>query len=251
LRFEVLGVPVDAVTMTEAIAHFHDRIRSRDQGYVVFCTVSTILEARRDPSLMSAIKDASLVTPDGMPLVWLGSRRGARIERVYGPDLMRNLMAACGPDIRHFFYGGTPEVLDKMIARLKAAYPDLVVAGAHAPHFGPLTPDTIRRDAALIGRAEPDVIWVGLGHPKQEMWMRESRVLLDAPMLAGVGAAFDFLAGVKTEAPLWLRKMGLQWLHRLLSEPRRLWRRYLVGNTVFVLLVLKERLMAALRGRVK
>lgn len=247
MRFEVLGVPVDAVTMSDAVAFVRETIRSRTKGYVVFCTVSTVLAARSDPGLLEAIDQASLVTPDGMPLVWLGRRkREEPIDRVYGPDLMRALMSGDDGTTRHFFYGGTEDVLDKMVQRLPGQY-RLTIAGSYSPPFGAIDPDAMRRDAALINRAAPDIVWVGLGHPKQERWMHQSRDLLDAPILAGVGAAFDFLAGEKREAPGWMQRVGLQWLHRLLSEPRRLWKRYLVGNSLFVLLLMKERASRLMR----
>ncbi len=246
-RFGVLGVRVDAVTPDSVVAAVESAIATKAKSYVVFSTVSSILSARDDVRVADAISRATIVTPDGMPLVWLG-RRAARgsVERVYGPDLMLSLIEATGPRLRHFFYGGAPGVAHAMAARLKRRFPDLVVAGTHCPDVADGT-ELLDDDVALINAARPDVVWVGLGHPKQELWMATHRAALDAPVLMGVGAAFDFHAGRKKEAPEWMKRSGLQWVHRLASEPRRLWRRYLVGNARFVYLLARERGRGAAR----
>ncbi|MDQ3916854.1 MAG: WecB/TagA/CpsF family glycosyltransferase [Actinomycetota bacterium] len=239
-RFSVLGVRVDAVTPDSVVAAVEQAIEAKAKSYVVFSTVSSVLSARDDDRVRAAMDGARIVTPDGMPLVWLGRRAGLGVERVYGPDLMLALFAATGPRLRHFFYGGAPGVAEEMAARLGETFPDLVVAGTHCPDVASGT-ELLEDDAALINAARPDVVWVGLGHPKQELWMQTHRAALDAPVLAGVGAAFDFHSGRKREAPGWVKRSGLQWLHRLASDPRRLWRRYLVGNARFVWLLARER----------
>lgn len=241
-RFEVLGIAIDALDLDLAVAGISQRADRKEGGYVVFCTVSTILAARDLPAARKAVLEAPIVTPDGMPLVWLGRRRGHRdIGRVYGPDLMRAVLEATGDRYSHYFYGGTPEVLDAMLARLQRDYPGLRIAGRLAPGMlaeaDPISPP----DLEHIRAAGPDIVWVGLGHPKQDIWMHRATMHLDGAVLAGVGAAFDYLAGAKREAPAWIRRSGLQWLHRLLSEPGRLWRRYLVGNARFVWLLLTDR----------
>ena len=242
-RFEVLGVRVDAVTPSEVVAAVETAIEAKAKSYVVFSTVSSILSARDDAQVNEVMEGATVVAPDGMPLVWLGRRGGADVERVYGPDFMLELFEVTGSRLRHFFYGGAPGVAEEMAARLRERFPGLVVAGTHCPQVGDGT-QVMGDDVELINASRADVVWVGLGHPKQELWMQRHRAALDAPVLAGVGAAFDFHSGRKKEAPEWVKRSGLQWLHRLASEPRRLWRRYLVGNTRFVSLLAKERLAA-------
>jgi N-acetylglucosaminyldiphosphoundecaprenol N-acetyl-beta-D-mannosaminyltransferase len=233
-------VHVDAVTPDSVAAAVESAIATKAKSYVVFSTVSSILSARDDARVADAISRATVVTPDGMPLVWLGRRAGrGDVERVYGPDFMLSLIEATGSRLRHFFYGGAPGVADEMAARLKQLFPGLVVAGTHCPDVSDGT-ELLDEDVASINAARPDVVWVGLGHPKQELWMATHRAALDAPVLLGVGAAFDFHAGRKKEAPAWVKRSGLQWLHRLASEPRRLWRRYLVGNPRFVYLLATE-----------
>jgi N-acetylglucosaminyldiphosphoundecaprenol N-acetyl-beta-D-mannosaminyltransferase len=169
---------------------------------------------------------------------WHGQRH---VERVYGPDL---LLACCAQSVargdRHFFYGGAEGVAERLIGRLQSRYPGLNVAGSYSPPFGPMTAaedaDIVRR----INEAAPDIVWVGLSTPKQERWMAEHAGRVHAPVLVGVGAAFDFHAGVKRQAPRWMQRAGLEWLFRLGTEPRRLWRRYLVNNPVFVWRVLLQ-----------
>lgn len=241
-RFAVLGVGIHAVTTATSIERVRSLVRDGTNGYVVFCTVSSVLTAYDDPVVHRALEDASLVTPDGMPLVWLGKRSSSiAVERVYGPDFMVDLMSATGGEFSHYFFGGHGGVGADLIRNLKGWFPDLRVAGYHEPAHGlgiAATPD----DLALINGSGADLLWVGLGHPKQELWMHDNLDLLDVPVALGVGAAFDFHAGRKKEAPAWMKRAGLQWLHRLIKEPRRLWRRYLVGNPRFVALLIKERI---------
>ncbi len=180
-----------------------------------------------------------MTTPDGMPLVWLSRLHGRRhVSRVYGPDL---LIAVCQESIRagyrHFFYGGAEGVPEALAAALLRRFPGLVVAGTYSPPFRPLTPEEDEQIVAMIDRARPDIVWVGLGAPKQEYWMAEHVGRLEAPVMVGVGAAFDFHSGRKKQAPRWMQRSGLEWLFRLLTEPRRLWRRYLINNPLFLWLV--------------
>ncbi|MDQ3986527.1 MAG: WecB/TagA/CpsF family glycosyltransferase [Actinomycetota bacterium] len=241
-RFRVLGVRVDAVTPQSVIESLESAIAAQAKTYAVFSTVSSILNAREDDRMFSAIENAGIVTPDGMPLVWLGRRRSdVGIDRVYGPDLMTEFCGKNPGSLRHFFYGGAPGVAEEMIARLRGRWPELVVAGTLCPVVDTGS-EFLEKDVDTINAAAPDVVWVGLGHPKQERWMHTHRDAINAPVLAGVGAAFDYLSGRKPEAPRWLKRSGLQWVHRLVSEPRRLWRRYLIGNSRFVLLLGRESL---------
>ena len=199
-KFSVLEVGIHAVTPASAIQAVRTWVAECTKSYVVFCTVSSVLSFRDDPEVRVAFEEAALVTPDGMPLVWLGRLAGFQVERVYGPDFMLDFIAATGGELRHYFYGGAPGVAAEMSRRLKARFPDLIIAGTHSPPFGidPATPDL--SELRLINDAAPDIVWVGIGHPKQELWMLHNREHLEAPVLAGVGAAFDFHSGTAKEA---------------------------------------------------
>jgi N-acetylglucosaminyldiphosphoundecaprenol N-acetyl-beta-D-mannosaminyltransferase len=197
-----------------------------------------VIESQSDAVLRAIHNSAGLVTPDGMPLVWMARRLGyERTSRVYGPDLMRTL-SALSPvrGYRHFYYGGGNGVAERLRQALMRAAPGLEVVGTITPPFRALTAE---EDAAIvdeINAARPDIVWVGLSTPKQERWMAAHVGRLDAPALIGVGAAFDFLAGDKKQAPVWMQRNGLEWLFRFASEPRRLWRRYLSIVPRFVVL---------------
>ena len=235
----VLGVGVSAIDITSALVSMERWIRVRGAHYVCVTGVHGVMESQRDPELRRIHNDADMVTPDGMPLVWIGKACGARqMQRVYGPDL---LLASCavstsdGP--RHYFFGSTPEVVASLTQRLRERFPALNVCGSVSPPFRPLTP---AEDALLvdnINAARPDIVWVGLGTPKQERWMAAHLGRIDAPVMIGVGAAFDFVSGHKRQAPRWMQRSGLEWLFRLAAEPQRLARRYLVNNPAFVWLV--------------
>ena len=235
-RAEVLGVRVSALTMADALEIIDGWIAARARSYVCVTGVHGVMECQGDPELLRIHNEAGLVTPDGMPLVWLGRRRGnPRTERVYGPDLM---LAACARSLvtgyRHFFYGGAEGVPELLAERLCRRYPGVRVCGTYSPPFRPLTDEEEAEVAERIDAARPDIVWVGLSTPKQERWMAAQRGRLEAPVLIGVGAAFDFHAGLKSQAPRWMQRSGLEWLHRLASEPRRLGPRYLVNNPRFI-----------------
>jgi N-acetylglucosaminyldiphosphoundecaprenol N-acetyl-beta-D-mannosaminyltransferase len=247
---DVLGVNVSATTMDEAVGLIDGWISRREPRYVCVSGMHGVMESQRDDRLRGIHNSADLVTPDGMSLVWLCRIKGHhRVERVYGPDLMLALCAGL-PDrtYRHFFYGATEELLSALTGRLSTRFPGLTVAGTFAPPFRPLTAqedaDVVRR----INEARPDIVWVGLSTPKQERWMAEHVDRLDAPVLIGVGAAFDFHAGMKRQAPRWMQRNGLEWLFRLLSEPRRLAGRYLVNIPLFAWYLVLDAL--GLRGAV-
>jgi N-acetylglucosaminyldiphosphoundecaprenol N-acetyl-beta-D-mannosaminyltransferase len=183
-----------------------------------------------------------MVTPDGMPLVFLGRWLGHyHVERVYGPDVMlafSELSAARG--YTHFYYGGAEGLPEKLADTLRQRFPGLKVVGTYSPPFRALTPEEDQAIVERINAANPDVVWVGLGCPKQDIWMAQHRDKLHAPVLIGVGAAFDFLSGQKQQAPHWMQRYSLEWLYRLAHEPRRLWRRYLLYNPYFIFLVLLQ-----------
>ena len=228
-RVDVLGVGVSAIRMADAVETCAAWIAARRRHYVCVVPAHSVMDCRADAALREIVNRAGLVTPDGMALVWLLRLRGhRRTERVYGPDLM---LALCerSPERgwRHYFLGGEAGVAETLAARLAVRFPGLTVAGTLSPPFRALTDE---EDAALcrsVNEARPDIVWVGLGSPKQEQWMAAHRQALEAPVLVGVGAAFDFHSGRLRQAPRWVQRSGLEWLYRLAQEPRRLWRRYL------------------------
>lgn len=238
----VLGIGVSQVDLASARAIIDGWIERGERQYVCVTGVHGVMESQRDQGLRRIHNAAGLVVPDGMPLVWLSRMAGScRVGRVYGPDLM---LACCEPAgrRRHFFYGGAAGVAEQLAARLRQRFPELVVAGTLSPPFRALTEAESQEVIQCINRTSPDIVWVGLSTPKQEQWMAAQRDRLEAPVLIGVGAAFDFHAGLKRQAPRWMQRSGLEWLFRLLSEPRRLWRRYLLNNPVFVWRVLLQQL---------
>jgi N-acetylglucosaminyldiphosphoundecaprenol N-acetyl-beta-D-mannosaminyltransferase len=235
-RLNVLGVGISAIDIGQAIETIDGWIERRESHYVCVTGVHGVMESQRDETLRGIHNRAGLVTPDGMPLVWLSRLQGLRhVGRVYGPDLM---LACCAHSLskgyRHFFYGGAPGVPEQLVSRLRDQFPGLAVGGWHSPPFQPLTPSQDDEIVRRIDEAAPDIVWVGLSTPKQERWMHDHVGRLKAPALIGVGAAFDFVSGRKRQAPAWMRHNGLEWMFRLASEPRRLWRRYLVNNPLFV-----------------
>ncbi len=244
LRVNVLGVGISPLTRDQAVTTMEGWIRLRDRQYVCVSGIHGVMESQRDAQLRGIHNAAGMVTPDGMPLVWLSRLKGfSFVERVYGPDL---LLAFCERSVpagyRHFFYGGGPGVAERLIERLRARFPGLRVVGSYTPPFRPLAPEESETVVRLINAADPDVVWVGLSTPKQERWMSDHRDRLAAPVFVGVGAAFDFHAGLKPQAPHWMQRSGLEWLFRLWKEPRRLWRRYLRNNPLFVWHILLQTL---------
>ena len=253
-RFRVLGVPVSAIDMAQALAHIDlltRQKRSERAAYVCVRDVNGVIESQRDPRLRAIHEQAALVTPDGMPMVWLGKRAGfEHIERVYGPDLM---LAVCAVSkergYRHFLYGGGEGVASLLERRLEQRFDGLEIVGIHTPPFRPLNWAERQAAAAEINASGADIVWVGLGSPKQEHWMAEMAPLLPGKVLIGVGAAFDFHAGLKRQAPRWIQRSGMEWAFRLATEPRRLWRRYLFNNTQFVWMLLAEAVRTARNRR--
>ena len=239
-EFLVLGVRVDALQIPEVIIRMQEWIAQRDTcHYVAVTGMHGITEARRDADFKRVLADADLVVPDGMPLVWIGRLRGHSLRRrVYGPELMLTFCReTASTGFRHFLYGGDAGVPERLAEVLEKSCPGICIAGVYSPPFRPTTSE---EDAAIIetiNRAAPDVLWVGLSTPKQETWMHQHRRALRVPVVVGVGAAFDFLSSRKKQAPEWMREHGLEWLFRLLQEPRRLWKRYLVRGSEFVFLV--------------
>ena len=240
--FSIADVRVDELSPPKALQILLQWKQDSTRAYAVFCTASSVVAATEDSDVKDAINAAGMVCPDGMPLVWLGRRRGLNVERVYGPDFMTYVFETTHGTLNHFFFGGAPGVAEKMAERLRGRFPALSIVGTFSPPMELSATEINGEVVDCLNSSSADVIWVGLGHPKQEIWMNRYRPHLQAPVLAGVGAAFDFHSGRRKEAPDWMKRSGLQWLHRLLDEPGRLWKRYLVGNTKFLWLVAVDRL---------
>ncbi|WP_036270346.1 WecB/TagA/CpsF family glycosyltransferase [Meiothermus rufus] len=241
-RTNVLGVGISAINLPLALEILDTWIQLKHQTYVCVTGVHGVMESQTDPELRKIHNRAGLVTPDGMPMVWLSRLAGHKhAQRVYGPDLMLAVCAASREKgYRHFFYGGNPGVPELLRDRLQERFPGLQVVGTYSPPFRPLTPEEDAAIVAQINAAQPDIVWVGLSTPKQERWMAAHLGKIQAPVMIGVGAAFDFHAGLKPQAPRWMQQSGLEWFFRMLSEPKRLARRYLKNNPRFVLAVLMQ-----------
>jgi N-acetylglucosaminyldiphosphoundecaprenol N-acetyl-beta-D-mannosaminyltransferase len=240
----ILGQRVDPVSRVEAADVVVERALEGTPGaYVCLTNVHTTVESQRSPALRRAADGAFLSVPDGMPLVWILRRRGhVQTEKVTGIEYIP-LVASAGRDaqVRHFFYGGGPGVADRAARRLEWLVPGVQVVGAKSPPYVPLEALSVEDLREELERTKPHILWVGLGAPKQELWMAKTSKALAVPMMIGVGAGFDYLADTKPAAPTVLRHGGLEWAFRLAAEPRRLWRRYLFGNASFVWLLARER----------
>lgn len=232
----VLGVGVSAVNLPIAVRTIDQWIEARTPNYVCVTGVHGVMECQGNPSLREIHNRAGLVTPDGMPLVWLSKLKGQpQVERVYGPDLM---LAFCQQSVdkgyRHFLYGSSDAVLAQLKRNLEVRAPGIQIVGSYSPPFRALTAEEDQGVVDRINDTSPDVVWVGLSTPKQELWMADHVGRVTAPVLLGVGAAFDFHAGNKRQAPHWMQRSGLEWFFRLVTEPRRLWKRYLYNNPRFI-----------------
>ena len=243
-RVNILGVGVSAVNMATAVAKIQDWIRGGESHYVCVVPVHSIMDCVRDAELRRIVNRSAMSTPDGMPVVWLCRMKGFRdVRRVYGPDLMLEVCRVSEKaGYRHYFLGGEEGVPEQLARNLKIRFPLLQVAGSYSPPFRELTPAETDEMIARVNQNRPDILWVGLGSPKQEQWMASNVESLGVPVTIGVGAAFDFHAGKKKQAPRWMQRSGLEWLFRLASEPRRLWKRYLKANPTFVVLVVLQTL---------
>lgn len=243
-QYSVLTIPLNAMTIPDLVEHMDRWIQSGERGRcITFANVHVVMEAHHDPDFHSVLTDArAFNVPDGMPLVWLGKLRGMRLRhRLYGPDVMRAFCAlAARKGYRHFFYGGAEGVPELLAANLVCEFQGTKVAGMYSPPFRALTKEEDDEVVRRINDAQPDVLWLGLGCPKQEKWAYEHRSRLNVPIIASVGQAFDLYSGRVTQAPAWMRNSGFEWLFRLITNPRRLWRRYLVYNSQFLFLLMRE-----------
>jgi N-acetylglucosaminyldiphosphoundecaprenol N-acetyl-beta-D-mannosaminyltransferase len=249
--FRVLGVPVNVLDMPLALQTIDQFISNKRGGYICIRDVHGVMAAQVDEHLQNIHEHALLVTPDGMPLVWLGRLNGyPSIRRVCGPDLVSALCAhSIDRGYTHYFFGGTDDVLTKLMATLRFQFPGLKIAGWECPPFKTTTTTPDLAATEKMRMANPDIIWIGLGSPKQEYWMQANAANLPSAIQIGVGAAFAFHAGIVQRAPLWMQKSGLEWLFRLAQEPGRLWRRYLVMAPKFVTLATWELLKRRLYDR--
>lgn len=235
-RVNILGIGVSPVTIQDTLKQIAQWIAAGQKNYICLTTVHTINEGQRSPTIKQALNGSGLSVPDGMPLVWICRRQGfPDTQRVYGPVLLLSLCDnLTSRNYRHFFYGGAQNVADNLARTLQKRFPGLNVCGAFSPPFRPVGAMETPENIAMINQCAPDIIWVGLGSPKQDVWMANHLGQLKAHVLIGVGAAFDFHTQRMRQAPNWMQKNGLEWLFRLSQEPGRLWRRYLIGNPRFM-----------------
>lgn len=245
--YPVLGAPIDVVTADQAVARISAWGRAHESRYVCICNVHSVVTASRDMAFMKVLAGADMATPDGAPIAWMLRKQGAGNQaRVSGPDLMLAYCAhAAASGEPMFLYGSTEETLGLLKQHLRKRWPALPIAGTQAPPFRPLTAEEDAAVVRLINESGASTVWVSLGCPKQEQWMAAHRGCVKAVMV-GVGAAFDFHAGTINRAPAWMQDKGLEWLHRLWSEPGRLWKRYLHTNLIFMAAALRQLLT---RGR--
>lgn len=241
-RVNILGVNVSAINMAQATHLIEEHISSMHPTYVCVTPAHGIMECHRDHELRKIFNASGMTTPDGMSIVYLLHMKGfGYVTRVYGPDLMETMCqeSSDGKNYKHFLYGGAPGVVNQLKGSLESRYPGLKIVGTYTPPFRPLTEVEDQQVVELINRSKPDIVWIGISTPKQERWMAEHLGRIDAPVMIGVGAAFDFLSGNKKQAPRWLQRIGFEWLFRLISEPRRLWKRY-AEYPLFVFLVIAQ-----------
>ena len=239
----VLDVPLAVIDYERTLDWIDAKVARREHGYICVAAVHTVMACQHDAQLREAVLGADLTVPDGQPLVWALNLLGSRLsDRVYGPELMERACARAARTGRRFYlYGGRNQgALQELARNLRLRHPGVQIVGGYAPPFRELTPEEEATVAADIRRTGADVVWVGIGVPKQEKWMARMRDRLEAPVLIGVGAAFDFHAGLVPQAPPRLQRLGLEWAYRLLQEPGRLWWRYLRYNPWFVFGFLRQ-----------
>lgn len=233
---QVLSVAVEAINMETALRRVSDELAARRKGYVCMAGVHGIMEAHRDTELCAIYENASITLPDGMPTVWVGRWHGHRqMERVTGPDLMREVFRRQEfATYTHFLYGGREGVAEELRERFTRQYPWTQIVGTYTPPYRDLTLREEREVIASIRELKPDIIWVGISTPRQERFMHRYLDRLQTTLMFGVGAAYDFHTGRITDAPQWIKSSGMQWFHRLLQDPLRLWKRYLRNNPAFL-----------------
>lgn len=241
-RANVLGVGVDAVDMRSAVARVLDAAKKKRKGYVCVTGVHGVMEAQTNAEFRSILNSAFLVTPDGMPMVWVGrAQHNPNMDRVFGPEFMLEVCReSVARGFTHFLYGGNDGVAAQLAENLRRMFPGLKIVGTYTPPFRELNADELHQLQEQVHAAKPDFFWVGLSTPKQEKFMFKYLPLLDATVMFGVGAAFDVHTGRINDCSRWIKRAGLQWLHRLLQEPRRLWKRYLINNPRFICRIVQQ-----------
>jgi N-acetylglucosaminyldiphosphoundecaprenol N-acetyl-beta-D-mannosaminyltransferase len=239
---DVLGVKVSAIDMRRALDLAVQWIELGSPGYMCLAGVHGVMEAQRDPELLRAFNRAAMAAPDGMPMTWVGRLQGfGRMDRVFGPDFMLEMCRrSLQRNYRHFLYGGKPGVAEMLRKNLQSQFPGIRIVGTFTPPFRPLDAKETSALVAQVRRARPHIVWVGLSTPKQERFMAQFVSFLGVPLMVGVGAAFDFHTGAIRDCSPWIKRAGLQWLHRLAQEPRRLWKRYLFHNPAFLWLITRQ-----------
>lgn len=241
------GVRIDPLSLDEVVSRFADEALRRQGRAVHLCNAYTLSLARRDEHYRELLNRGDFNLADGAPLAWLAGRQGADItpaSRPRGTDVLASLSdAGRGCGLRHYFYGSTPEVVTKLAANLQQVNPGMLIVGTESPPFRPLDPTEEAATVQRIRAADPHIVWVGLGTPRQDVFVDAYRDRIDA-MLIAVGAAFDFVAGNKSAAPQWIQDSGFEWAYRFASEPRRLWRRYVFGNLGFLSGVVQDQVQS-------
>ncbi len=242
----ILGTPLAVTDYAQAAALASAWANEPRVRAIAAANTHMVAFARRDSGFAATLSHFDLILPDGMPLVWTMNRRGAGLaDRVYGPTMMLHTLEQ--PGLRHFFLGGTEPLLQSLAARLCERFPRLEIAGSYAPPFGVWSPEENARIIEKIAASGANVIWVGIGCPKQERWIAEHKAELPNGVYFAIGAAFAFHAGTVSQAPAWMQSHGLEWIYRFAMEPRRLWKRYVVYNTLFLWYLLLETLTGASR----
>lgn len=243
-RFDVIGCRITAATLDTALERLEDAVVAGRGGYVCFVNGHLAVTGHEEPAVRTALNASLMSLPDGRPVYVAGRLLGVSpLEAVPGPDVMAAMLARkTARPLRHFFLGGREEVLERLVAVVRERYPSAVVAGAYSPPFRPIDEAEWAAVLERVRATAPDLVWVGLGAPKQELFMHARAAGLAPAVLLGVGAAFDFTAGTLARAPAWMRRSGLEWLFRLVAEPRRLWRRYAYTNTMFLAYLARQRL---------
>jgi N-acetylglucosaminyldiphosphoundecaprenol N-acetyl-beta-D-mannosaminyltransferase len=248
----LLGVPISVIDYDGAIEAMDALVASRRRGYVCAAPVHALMVAQEDPEMLAALRGSTLVVPDGMPLVWAANLLGEELtDRVYGPELMLRYNDRCAArGHRVWLYGGRDQgSLVQLALSMRRRHPGIKIVGGYSPPFRPLTAEEEDTVVEQINDAQPDVLWVGIGVPKQEKWMARMRDRLEVPVMCGVGAAFDFHSGRISMAPPWMQDRGLEWIYRIAQEPRRLLPRYLYTNPRFVLAFARQYVAQRRSGR--
>jgi N-acetylglucosaminyldiphosphoundecaprenol N-acetyl-beta-D-mannosaminyltransferase len=248
---DVLGMKISAIDVERALDLAIDSIERGVAGYICFAGVHGVMEAQRDPELLRIFNRATIVAPDGMPMTWVGRLQGYHhMDRVFGPDfLIEMCRISVDRGYRNFLYGGKPGVAEMLRGNLQRRFPGLQISGTYTPPFRALNPDEVVELVAQIKQTKPHILWIGLSTPKQEHFMAQFTGRLEVPLMAGVGAAFDYHTGAIRDCSNWIKRAGLQWLHRLAQDPRRLWKRYLINNPAFLWQIVLQLAGARLRSK--